>query len=206
MIKVEILVECGRDGLEVHICRRICRRLSEYCDVQLQADIVPMDNKARLLEECGTATHLLFAGGCERVVILWDERPPWPGMHESLCWHNERERILRELQQAGVAHQSVFLVCIEREFETWLLSDERLIARVLSTDAHPVRIPPQRRPDRLPNPKGTMITLFRQYGQGKRYVDTLYARSFATCLSDINRLKRCPTFRRFAEKLTGYAL
>ena len=204
MIKVGVLVECGRDGLEVHMCRRICHLLSEYCGVQLQLDIVPMDNKSRLLEECGTATRLLFAGGCERVVILWDERPPWPKMHESLCWHHERVVILRELQQAGVAHQSVFLVCIEREFESWLLFDERLIAKVLSTDAHPVRIPPQRHPDRMPNPKGAMITLFRKHG--KRYVDTLYARSLATNLSDIQRLKKCPTFCRFAEKLTGYAL
>jgi hypothetical protein len=204
MIKVGVLVECGRDGLEVHMCRRICQLLSEYCGVQLQLDIVPMDNKSRLLEECGTATRLLFAGGCERVVILWDERPPWPRMHESLCWHNERERILRELQQAGVAHQSVFLVCIEREFESWLLFDERLIAKVLSTDAHPIRVPSQRHPNRMPNPKGAMITLFRKHG--KRYVDTLYARSFATSLSDIQRLKKCPTFCRFAEKLTGYVL
>jgi hypothetical protein len=204
MIKVGILVECGPAGLEIPMCLRICQLLSEYCGVQLQPDIVPMDNKLRLLEECGTATRSLFAGGCERVVILWDERPSWPEMHESLCWHNERERILRELQQAGVAHQSVFLVCIEREFESWLLFDERLLSKVLLTDAHPRRIAHQRHPDRLPNPKSTMIKLFRKHG--KIYADTSYARSFATCLSDINRLKKCRTFRRFAEKLTGYAL
>lgn len=204
MMKVGILVECGRDGLEVHMCRRICQLLSEYCEVQLQPVIRSMDNKARLLEECGTVTRLLFADGCERVVILWDERPAWPKMDKALCWHNDREKILQELQQAGVAHQPVFLVCIEREFESWLLFDERLIAKVLSTDAHPRHIRAQKHPDRLSNPKGVMITLFRQHG--KNYVDTLYARSFATCLSDINRLKRCPTFCRFAEKLTGYAL
>src|SRR5712691_11666010 len=109
MIKVGILVECGPDGLEVHMCRRICQLLSEYCGVQLQPAIMSMDNKARLLEECGTVTRSLFADGCERVVILWDERPPWGGMHESMCWHSERERILSELQHASVAHHSVFL-------------------------------------------------------------------------------------------------
>jgi hypothetical protein len=150
-------------------------------------------------------TRLLFDSGCERVVILWDERPPWPKMGEPLCWANERERILRELQQAGVTNKPVFLVCIEREFESWLLFDERLLSAILSTDAHPVKVPKQRRPNRMPNPKGTMTTLFRKYG-GKIYVDTLYARRFATCLSDINRLKKCSTFRRFAEKLTGCTL
>lgn len=205
MIKVGMLVECGRDGLEVHVCRRLCHLLGEHFGMQLQPDIVPMDNKLRLLEECGTATRLLFDSGCERVIILWDERPPWPRMNEPLCWYNERQRILRELQQAGVTHKPVFLVCIEREFESWLLFDERLLSKILSTDAHPVRVPNQKRPDRMPNPKGTMTTLFRKYG-GKTYVDTLYARRFATCLSDFNRLKKCPTFRRFAEKLTGRAL
>jgi hypothetical protein len=164
-----------------------------------------MDNKQRLLEECGTATRLLLDGGCDRVVILWDERPPWPKLNEPRCWHNEREKILRELQQARVTNAPVFLVCIEREFESWLLFDERLLSQILSTDAHPVRIPKQKHPDQMPNPKGTMTTLFRKYG-GKVYVDTLYARHFAACLSDINRLKRCPTFLRFAEKLTGRSL
>jgi hypothetical protein len=205
MIKVGMLVECGRDGLEVHICRRLCQLLGEPFGIQFHPEIVPMDNKQRLLEECGTVACLLFDNGCERVVILWDERPPWPKMQEPLCWHHERTKILRELQQAGIAHKSVFLVCIEREFKSWLLFDERSLSKVLSTDAHPIRIPTQRYPDRMPNPKGAMTTLFRKY-RGKTYVDTLYARSFATCLSDINRFKKCLTFRRFAEKLTGYVL
>jgi hypothetical protein len=66
MIKAGIPVECGRDGLEVHICRRVCQLLSEHFRMPLQLDIVPMDNKPRLLEECDTTTRLLFAGGCER--------------------------------------------------------------------------------------------------------------------------------------------
>jgi hypothetical protein len=60
MIKVGMLVECGRDGLEVHICRRLCQLLGEPFGIQLQPDIVPMDNKQRLLEECGTAAILIL--------------------------------------------------------------------------------------------------------------------------------------------------
>jgi len=70
MIKVGMLVECGRDGLEVHVCRRLGQLLSVHFRMQLQLDIVPMDNKQRLLEECGTAAGLLFNNGCQRVVIL----------------------------------------------------------------------------------------------------------------------------------------
>jgi hypothetical protein len=70
MIKVGMLVECGRDGLEVHVCHRLCQLLGEHFGMQLQLDIVPMDNKQRLLEECGTVACLLFDNDCQRVVIL----------------------------------------------------------------------------------------------------------------------------------------
>ena len=46
MIKVGILVECGRDGLKVHVCRRLCQLLGEHFGMQLQLDIVSMDNSA----------------------------------------------------------------------------------------------------------------------------------------------------------------
>jgi len=202
MARVGILVECGRDGLEVHVCRRICHLLRQQHGIKLEEQIVPMDNKNRLLQECTIATRNLFTGGCERVVILWDERPAWPDEAQQLCWHQERERILGELRGQRLAKRPVFLVCIEREFESWLLHDERLLSLVLSTPAHPVKIPRQTTPHRLKNPKGTMITVFRKYG-GKRYVDVLYARRLADGLQDLSRLKRCATFARFAEKVAG---
>ena len=201
MARVGILVECGRDGLEVHVCRKMCILFNEQLDVEIAAVIVPMDNKTRLLEECGTVTRNLFNDGCDRVVILWDERPAWPDMRDPLCWHNDRERILAELAQAGIDDQPVYLVCIEREFESWLLFDNLMLSNILSTPAHPVRLGRQKNPDRIQNPKGRMMAIFKQHG--KRYVDTVYARRFADALTTLNRLRRCPTFCRFAEKVTG---
>jgi hypothetical protein len=34
MIKVGMLVECGRDGLEVHVCHRLCQLLGEHFGMQ----------------------------------------------------------------------------------------------------------------------------------------------------------------------------
>ena len=48
-----------------------------------------------------------------------------------------------------------------------------------------------------------MMTLFEQHG--KKYVDFQYARRIAAALDDLNHLLKCPTFRRFAEKVTGRA-
>ncbi len=201
-MKVGILVECGRQGLESVVCGRLCELLSEHTGVEFEFDIMPMDNKKNLILECGTATKNLFASGCDRVVILWDERPAWPKKDDKLCWHNDRQDILANLRENGVELQNVHLVCIEREFESWLLFDERMLSGVLSTDSHKVKIRRQKNPDRMPNPKGTMTSLFQRNG-GKRYVDIQFARDFARNLDDLARLKRCTTFQRFGLKVTG---
>jgi hypothetical protein len=101
MPRVGILVECGRDGLEVHVCRRICALLQRDIGIEIEPDIVPMNNKPGLLEGCGQSTQTLFRSGCERVLILWDERPAWPQKNEPLCWHRERVKILEELERAN---------------------------------------------------------------------------------------------------------
>jgi hypothetical protein len=204
-MKVGVLVECGRQGLEDVVCRRLFALLREHTGVNFEFDIVPMDNKARLIQECGTAAARLLENGCDHVVIMWDERPAWPKTGERLCWHNDRQDILANLERAQVDQGLVHLVCIEREFESWLLHDERMLSCVLSTTAHPVRIGRQRNPDRMMNPKGTMTSLFRQH-RGWRYVDVQYAPYFARCLENLSRLRRCETFQRFAERVTGTTL
>lgn len=203
MARVGILVECGRGGLEIQVCKKICTLLNEQLNMEIEPMIVPMDNKVQLLEECGTATRNLFTDGCQRVVILWDERPAWPDIKETLCWHNDREKILAELTQAGMHDRPVYLVCIEREFESWLLFDHAMLSDVLSKPTRPVKLRRQNHPDRIRNPKGHMMNIFKQHG--RRYVDTEYARRFAAALTTLNHLGRFATFCRFVEKITGRA-
>lgn len=204
-LRIGIIVECGPGGLEDVLCRRICELLRERTGVEFEIDVVTMTNKARLIEACGAATRNLLDCGCARVVILWDERPAWPKIGERLCWHNDRQSILANLHHAQVADRPVHLVCIEREFESWLLFDHQLLSHVLSTSTHPVRVSPQRNPHRMPNPKATMTNLFSQH-RGRRYVDVQHAREFARCPQNLNSLRRCATFRRFAERVTGRPL
>ena len=202
MSKIGLLVECGRNGLEVVMCRRIGELLSQDHGVEVELEIVPMDNKARLLEDCGSVVARVLANGCDRVVILWDERPAWPEMGEPLCWHNDRLQVLAELKKAKVSTGKAHLVCIEREFESWLLFDKAMLSCALSRPTHPVSANPPRHPDRIENPKGAMMTLFSKCGAG-RYVDTQAARRFAECPSGLNRLRQCATFQRFEQKILG---
>jgi hypothetical protein len=201
MSRVGIVVECGPDGLEVHMCRRICKLLREEHAAELEEQIFPMDNKGRLLRECALVARNLFADGYERVIILWDERPA----ATDLCWSRERKQILAALRAQELARRPVFLVCIEREFESWLLFDARLLSAVIPPPNHPKPIKAPRNPHRLENPKGTMMSLFRKHSN-RPYVDVQAARRFATALQDLARLRRCATFRRFVQKLTGTAL
>ena len=200
--RVGILVECGQGGLEDVLCRRICVLLREDTGVEFEIDIVPMDNKRNLIQDCGTATALLLESGCDRVVILWDERPAWPRKGDPLCWHNDRLDIRASLRRAGVDYRSVHLVCIEREFESWLLRDERMLSCVLSTEVRKVRVSAQPNPHRMTNPKSRMNSLFQKY-RGWKYVDIQYAAAFARCLRDLAHLRRCRVFRRFSERVTG---
>jgi hypothetical protein len=202
--RVGILVECGREGLEVHFCRRICHFLREQHGARIAEEIVPMDNKRRLLEEGATAAGALLDGGCDRVVILWDEEPSWPERREPLCWHREREHLLASLRAQGLNPAVVHLVCIARAFESWLMFDGTLLSRFLSRPAHPIRVRPPANPHRLRNPKGVLMGIFRQHRQ--RYIDVAVARPLAATLDDLTRLRRCETFRRFAEKVMGAPL
>lgn len=202
MTKIGLLVECGRDGLEVVVCRKICELLAKEFGLELDIDIVPMDTKRNLIEGCGTATAKLLAQGNERVVILWDERPAWPKVGEPLCWHNDRVQILAELAKANVPPAKAHLVCIEREFESWLLFDDKMLEGVLSTAAHPVTVPKPRKPDKHKNPKGAMTTLFRKLSGGRHvYVDVQYAQRFAKHLTGLSRLRKCDTFKRFENRM-----
>jgi hypothetical protein len=202
--RVGILVECGRNGLETHLCRRICALLRELHDASFDEEIIPMDNKSRLLDESAAVARNLLASGCRRVVVLWDQEPAWPDQHAALCWHHEREHIRQSMRNAGIDLNLIHLVCIERAFESWLLHDDQLLSSVLSRPAHSVRARPPANPHRTNNVKGVMMQLFRKHGH--RYVDVAWARRLATTLESLTRLRRCETFRRFAERVSGRAI
>lgn len=202
MKKVGLLVECGRQGLETIVCRRICKLLVDQHGADIRVEIVPMDNKEKLIKGCGGASEALLKSGCDKVVILWDERPAWPDKQLPLCWHRDRSDIYESLAAHNVNTDAVGLVCIEREFESWMLFDDGAINRVLSRTTHPVSIGRQNNPDRLGNPKGRMGSLVKQ-NTGRLYVDLEFGPRFARELQDLNRLKRCKTFQRFAKKIAA---
>src|SRR5216684_2159796 len=110
-MKVGMIFECGPDGADLQVCKHLARLLQP----EIEIAHVTLDNKSRLVAECGSAVARLLNERCERVVIVWDLHPPWRSNREKPCRREDREAILNSLTRAGVRSSHVFLVCIEEE-------------------------------------------------------------------------------------------
>jgi len=200
-MKVGLILECGRGGPDEQVCAYLARCIAS----EIELTCVTLVNKAWLMAECGAAATALLRDGCERVVIVWDLFPKWRRPGETHCRGRDRTEIIQTLANAGLRSRPVYLVCIEEELEAWLLSDERALSNILSTPAHPVRVSRLRHPETLRNPKVRLLKLFQQSSRG-RYNDMLHAVRIVQAMPDFTRIRRCPSFARFVERMTGRPL
>lgn len=197
-MKVGMIFECGPQGADLKVCEYLAKQIKP--DIQIES--ITLDNKKKLVAECGKAAQLLLAGGCARVVIIWDLHPSW--REEAPCRKKDREDIMRSLEAADANVANVFLVCIEAELEAWLLSDNRAIAIVLSKPHRSVRIKRMRQTEQIGNPKKRMTQIFKQNG-GKPYNDLIHAVKIVKAMPDLKRLQKVDTFSRFERLLIGKA-
>ncbi|MBZ0156238.1 MAG: DUF4276 family protein [Alphaproteobacteria bacterium] len=199
-MKIGMIFECGPSGADKKVCEHLAKQLLPSIEIIS----VTLDNKPKMIAECGIVADKLFKQGCRRVIIIWDLYPAWREKGQNPCRAEDRTLILDSMRSAGV-RSNVHLVCIEEELEAWLLSDGRAISSVLSRPAHPVRVADVRCPETISNPKKRLNRIFSQHRRGT-YNDIVHAIQIATAMPDLNRLGRCTTFARFAEKLTGTPL
>jgi hypothetical protein len=199
-VKVGFIVECGPQGAETAVIPHLARMILPA----VVTDVVPLDVKTKLKQECGRWAAELLGRGCAKVLITWDLLPAW-GEYEGVgCRHDDKEEIYQSLQNAGIRRtdRRVRLICIEKMLEAWLRADERALQALLSTDAHAANVPRHRSTETIRDPKAALNTVFRQHGvRYRRYVDRDHAIQIARQLPDLGRLRRCATFRRFEEKL-----
>jgi hypothetical protein len=203
-MKLGLIVESTRQGMEWLVFPRILQLLGDECGVEIECDVVPMTNKKLLILDGPAAARVLLGKGCDRVMIVWDENPPWTPAKDfakQRCWHIEREQILAKLKAAKIERAGrIRLVCIEREFETWLLHDDQLLSNLVST-SHRAKIKSLADPLRIDDPKATLKGLFQK--NRTSYNADLAARKCANVLDGLTRLRRCDTFRYFAQCVLG---
>jgi len=205
MEKVGFIFECGRDGPDFKVIQHFLGRLNPK--IRMEARF--LDNKRRLLEDCGAvAARLIRDDKCSRVVVTWDLVPAWGG---TACRHDDRELASASLAAAGVPPDRTLLLCVERELECWLMADSRALKSVLAKFKHPHEVGDfveRKMPDRqIGRPKTELIGLFvRELGRGRKYVDRDHALVLAQAVPDWTRLRRSVSFCRFATKVAGKTL
>ena len=198
-MSIGMIFECGPQGADKLVC--------EYLASELRPGIalrsVTLDDKPNLLANAAMAAQALLADGCERVLVIWDLRPAWPDTHRKPCRAAERAHLLDTLAKQGLQGAPVYLVCVEQEFESWIVADEAKLSAFLSTAAHPYSVPRVRRPDREKNPKSLVMKHFAT-ARGLRYEDRVHAIKVMRTAPPPNwpRLRRSDSFARFEAKLT----
>lgn len=199
------IFECGRDGADYQVCKHFLGRLNP------KVEMVPvfLDRKPTLIENCGPAAALLLKT-CRHVVIQWDLFPFWSKLGTRPCRHDDCQAICSSLAANRVPLSRVSFLCVQEELEAWLLADRRAIAEVISRLKHPHpigRIPEFGNSETVTKPKTCLTRIFNQeLGQHKRYKDLIHAIQIAKAVPDFVKLRRVPSFKRFAVKAAGVSL
>jgi hypothetical protein len=183
------------EQIYTHLVRALAPNVKLQCEALVQ--------KRRLVQGCGKVAAQLLAGGCARVGVVWDLFPRWRTPEEQHCLGQDRDEILPSLTASGVGPPQVQLVCVQQELEAWLLADSRALASFFSRPEHAAKkIPEYKHPETLSNPKGYLRKLFQTYlGKTRRYNDMIDALRIFQKLPDWGRIKRCPSFVRFVERV-----
>ncbi len=195
---IGFIFECGPQGADKQVCEYLVGEM--FPGITCQS--ITLDNKPNLLANAPTAARSLLADGCERVLIIWDLRPAWPDKAGKACRAAERQALLDALAKEGLQAAPVYLVCVEQEFESWLMADEAKLSAFLSTPTHEYKVPRVRRPDREKNPKSLVMKHF-QMALGRNYEDRVHAIKVMRTNPPPNwaKLRRSDSFARFEAKL-----
>lgn len=199
-MKLGLIVESGPQGAEAQVLPYLAKQIVPEVEVWS----VTFRNKPELIAKCGLAVSKLLAGGCEKVLIVWDLYPAW---REAGCRPDCVEDCLairQALREAGIVDDDgrVTLICIREELEAWLVADGRALSAVLSRPTYPVRVRDTKRPDTVHNPKTQLRRLFQQNGRHD-YVDRTHAIQIARAMPDRTRMRESQSFKRFADKLNA---
>lgn len=202
-MKIGLILECVDNGPDQKVCEHAVERLVPGTDTEP----FPLGNKKKLIANCGWAAKaLLNDRGCDRVIIVWDLFPAWNGPPSA---RGDEAQIQAELRKENVPLERISLICIEQELEAWLLADERALLKIIPRPTHPVPAAKLRihdgNPDTVQGPKERLKQLFRIYG-GRTYNSHIHADHIAQAVEDCTKMRRSPSFRRFAKAVTGKPL
>ncbi|MDZ4286548.1 MAG: hypothetical protein U0984_01240 [Prosthecobacter sp.] len=204
-MKIGLIVECVQEGPET----KVLPALGALFRDDLSFEIESLGNKPNVLNRCGrSAKALLDLSKCDRVLVVWDARPPWKEENVEMDPEKEKQKALSSLESSGLANDPrIRLICIVEELEAWLLADGRgITARVNQLRrARPklkVSITDSKRVETIEWPKSVMQNLFRKY-EVRDYNDWLDAGPIANAIPEAKRLlKHSKVFPQYQDALS----
>jgi Domain of unknown function (DUF4276) len=177
-MKIGMIFECVRNGPDQKVCEHLVKMLRPGTEILS----VSLGNKPN--------------------------NPAWGGRKAKSCLHNDRVKILDALAAAGVTSPPAHLVCIHKELEAWLVADGRALAAAISKlIRRSVTVRDVKRPEEEKDPKAKLDRIIRNHcGHSRPYQAHFHAQRIIQELPDLNRIKQCPSFVRFAERAVDVTL
>jgi len=204
-MKVGLILECGPVGADAKVIPHLIDLINkEYGKNVIYAPPVTLGDNSQLMIDCGgAAKRLLETDNCDCVVIIWDldTKKKW---RKGRCLGKDRKDIFASLNTAKVDLTKVRLIGIKRELEAWLIADGRALrAFLLQMTGHDIgRVTVVNRPEQQTSPKAWLNNFLEQnWGRDRKYIDREHAELIVKQLVDLREIKKCPTFKRFIEKL-----
>lgn len=199
-MRIGFVVEgSNEDAGDVHAVKALCARFVAIHGVQRDPIVVAGGSKPDIINDAHKHVASLRSSGCARIVLLWDNCPPWSG-NLNQDQFDCGMAIRRSLKSNGVSPQGVVLVCSRREIEAWILTDDAVIRDVLGSVGRGIMpgIRGSNSPDAIANPKDTLHDWWYQRCNRPPF-GSEYASMFEG--ARINKLRRSKSFRRLEFKV-----
>ncbi len=204
MIKrLGLVLECDTGGPDELVFRCLARRLSQK---GREPEVFPacLGSKKLTEEAVSRAEALVEVEQCDLVLIVWDQKPLWrdPPAKKCVDEANLLRGFLRKVKPP--TRKRIRLLCLTWELETWLIAEDRAVREHLSKPAHPCSYSAPKDLNKVDDPKAHLDKVFTGFrGRSRRYEDRIEAIQLVQKWPDINRVKKVPSFKRFATLLTG---
>lgn len=184
----------GEHRSDCEVIATVLRRLADRPSLPVRSRA--LGGKPGLLKDGAAALRTFRAQGCRRFVVCLDADLQDPA--------SVREEARRKIVGPSGVREPTCVVVPVRAIEAWFLADLGAVAAKWSPAARS-SAKETRDPERVPDPKRTLIRMSRHGGLRPRYDPPIHNPEIAVRLNLALVLDRCPSFRPLAEFVRGRA-
>lgn len=178
---------------DVYAIKSLCQKIANDHGLVRVPEVIAGGSKKQIREDAAKHVAALRGLGCARVVLLWDNCPPWTGNldEEQFLW---AVGIWLCIRRKGAAAPGISLVCSRREIEAWLLSDDAAVKAALPQGRGPISVRGFNQPDTIARPKDLLEKWWDVRCHRLPY-GSEYGLLADSCR--LSKLRRSPSFVRF---------